>query len=35
MSLPDFSKPEVLSQFDSFLSSKSYVDGYVHCVRGR
>jgi len=27
MSLPDFSKPDVLSKFESFLGDKSYIDG--------
>lgn len=29
MSLPDFSNADNLAKFDEFLSSKSYVDGYV------
>ena len=30
MSLPDFSNADTLSKFESFLSSKSYIDGYVY-----
>lgn len=29
MSLPDFSNADTLSKFESFLASKSYIDGYV------
>lgn len=29
MSLPDFSNADNLAKFNDFLSSKSYVDGYV------
>lgn len=29
MSLPDFTNAENLSKLDSFLASKSYIDGYV------
>lgn len=29
MSLPDFSNADTLSKFESFLTSKSYIDGYV------
>merc|ERR1712130_784588 len=28
MSLPDFSNADTLSKFESFLSSKSYIDGH-------
>lgn len=29
MSLPDFTNADNLAKFNSFLESKSYVDGYV------
>ena len=30
MSLPDFTKPEILAKFNDFLGGKNFVDGYVY-----